>query len=61
VPAGVVRYRLDDAGREGALRPGEWVLIHAGGSGVGSAATQVARPLGANISTTAGTEVGHDD
>jgi NADPH:quinone reductase-like Zn-dependent oxidoreductase len=36
------------------LRPGEWVLVHAGGSGVGSAAIQLARLVGANIITTAG-------
>jgi NADPH:quinone reductase-like Zn-dependent oxidoreductase len=38
------------------LRPGEWVLIHAGGSGVGSAAIQLARLVGANIITTAGSD-----
>ncbi|MBI1726138.1 MAG: alcohol dehydrogenase catalytic domain-containing protein, partial [Candidatus Rokubacteria bacterium] len=30
------------------LESGEWVLIHAGGSGVGSAAIQLARLVGAN-------------
>jgi NADPH:quinone reductase-like Zn-dependent oxidoreductase len=38
------------------LEPGEWVLIHAGGSGVGSAAIQLARMVGANIITTAGSD-----
>jgi NADPH:quinone reductase-like Zn-dependent oxidoreductase len=38
------------------LESGEWVLIHAGGSGVGSAAIQLARMVGANIITTAGTD-----
>ena len=38
------------------LQPGEWVLIHAGGSGVGSASIQLARLVGANIITTAGSE-----
>jgi NADPH:quinone reductase-like Zn-dependent oxidoreductase len=38
------------------LRLGEWVLIHAGGSGVGSAAIQLARLVGANIITTAGSD-----
>jgi NADPH:quinone reductase-like Zn-dependent oxidoreductase len=38
------------------LQPGEWILIHAGGSGVGSAAIQLARLTGANIITTAGTQ-----
>jgi NADPH:quinone reductase-like Zn-dependent oxidoreductase len=38
------------------LQPGEWVLIHAAGSGVGSAAIQLARLVGANIITTAGSD-----
>jgi NADPH:quinone reductase-like Zn-dependent oxidoreductase len=38
------------------LEPGEWILIHAGGSGVGSAAIQLARLAGANIITTAGSD-----
>ena len=38
------------------LAPGEWILIHAGGSGVGSAAIQLARLVGANIITTAGSD-----
>jgi NADPH:quinone reductase-like Zn-dependent oxidoreductase len=38
------------------LQPGEWVLIHAAGSGVGSAAIQLARLIGANIITTAGSD-----
>jgi NADPH:quinone reductase-like Zn-dependent oxidoreductase len=38
------------------LQPGEWVLIHAAGSGVGSAAIQLARLVGANIIVTAGSE-----
>jgi len=36
------------------LRPGEWVLVHAGGSGVGSAAIQIARLWGARVVATAG-------
>jgi NADPH:quinone reductase-like Zn-dependent oxidoreductase len=36
------------------LQPGEWILIHAAGSGVGSAAVQLARLVGANIIVTAG-------
>src|SRR3954454_10279746 len=31
----------------GRLRPGEWVLVHGGAGGVGTAALQVARGLGA--------------
>jgi NADPH:quinone reductase-like Zn-dependent oxidoreductase len=38
------------------LQPGEWILIHAAGSGVGSAAIQLARLVGAHIITTAGSE-----
>jgi NADPH:quinone reductase-like Zn-dependent oxidoreductase len=38
------------------LRPGEWILIHAAGSGVGSAAIQLARLVGANIIVTAGSD-----
>jgi NADPH:quinone reductase-like Zn-dependent oxidoreductase len=39
-----------------ALQPGEWVLAHAAGSGVGSAAIQLARQLGARVITTAGAD-----
>jgi NADPH:quinone reductase-like Zn-dependent oxidoreductase len=38
------------------LQPGEWILIHAGGSGIGSAAIQLARLVGANIITTASSD-----
>lgn len=37
-----------------ALRPGETVLVQAGGSGVGSAAIQIAKLWGATVFTTAG-------
>lgn len=37
-----------------ALRPGESILIHAAGSGVGSAAIQIAKFLGATVFTTVG-------
>ena len=37
-----------------ALRPGETVLVHAGGSGVGSAAIQIAKLWGATVIATAG-------
>ncbi len=37
-----------------ALRPGETILIHAAGSGVGVAAVQIARLLGARVIATAG-------
>jgi NADPH:quinone reductase-like Zn-dependent oxidoreductase len=38
------------------LRPGEIVLVHAAGSGVGSAAIQIACLLGARVIATAGTD-----
>lgn len=38
------------------LRPGETVLVHAGASGVGSAAIQIAKLWGANVIATAGNE-----
>jgi tumor protein p53-inducible protein 3 len=40
----------------GRLRPGEVALIHAGASGVGTAAIQLARAAGARAFATAGTE-----
>ncbi len=40
----------------GGLRAGETVLIHAGASGVGTAAIQLARRLGATVITTAGSQ-----
>jgi NADPH:quinone reductase-like Zn-dependent oxidoreductase len=39
------------------LLPGEWVLVHAGGSGIGSIAIRVAKSLGCTVITT----VGNDD
>ncbi len=42
---------------EGDLRAGQTVLIHAGGSGVGTAAVQLARQAGARVMATAGTPV----
>ena len=38
------------------LRPGETVLVHAAGSGVGHAAIQIARLAGATVYTTVGTD-----
>jgi NADPH:quinone reductase-like Zn-dependent oxidoreductase len=38
------------------LRPGEVALIHAGGSGAGTAAIQVAKACGATVITTAGSD-----
>ena len=39
-----------------ALRPGEWLLVHAGASGVGMSAIQIGRALGARVIATAGSE-----
>ncbi|RPJ48008.1 MAG: alcohol dehydrogenase [Candidatus Latescibacterota bacterium] len=39
-----------------ALRPGETVLVHAAGSGVGAAAVSIAKHLGATVIATAGSE-----
>jgi tumor protein p53-inducible protein 3 len=38
------------------LRSGEWLLIHAGASGVGTAASQLAREAGARVMVTASSE-----
>ncbi|MBI3824874.1 MAG: zinc-binding dehydrogenase [Candidatus Rokubacteria bacterium] len=38
------------------VEPGEWVLVHAGGSGIGTAAIQLARLAGATVITTAGSD-----
>ncbi len=40
----------------GAVRPGEWVLVNAVGSGIGSAALQVAQLAGAEVIATAGSD-----
>ncbi len=36
------------------LQPGEWLLIHGGGSGIGTFAIQWARAVGAHVAVTAG-------
>ncbi len=41
---------------QAALKPGETVLVHAGGSGAGTAAIQVAKAAGATVITTAGSD-----
>jgi alcohol dehydrogenase len=38
------------------LQSGEWVLVHAGGSGIGSAAIQLAKAAGATVITTVGSD-----
>jgi NADPH:quinone reductase-like Zn-dependent oxidoreductase len=42
--------------RRAELKPGETVLVHAAGSGVGSAAVQIAHLLGARVIATASTD-----
>ena len=42
--------------RRAQIRPGEWVLIHAGGSGVGVAALQMAKLFSCRVIVTASTE-----
>jgi len=38
------------------LQPGQWLLIHGGGSGIGTFAIQWARALGARVAVTAGSD-----
>ncbi|KAJ0420446.1 hypothetical protein BJY00DRAFT_140259 [Aspergillus carlsbadensis] len=38
------------------VKPGEWVLVHAAAGGVGLAAVQIAKAMGATVIATAGTE-----
>ncbi|MFL5337813.1 MAG: zinc-binding dehydrogenase [Geminicoccaceae bacterium] len=38
------------------LEPGEWVLVHAGGSGIGTIAIKVAKSLDCTVITTVGSE-----
>jgi NADPH:quinone reductase len=41
---------------DGNLKSRDWVLVQAGSSGVGTAAIQIAKQLGAKVSTTTGSE-----
>ncbi len=41
---------------EGRLKAGEWLLVQAGSSGVGNAAIQIGKHLGAKVITTSGSE-----
>jgi NADPH:quinone reductase-like Zn-dependent oxidoreductase len=38
------------------LECGEWILVHAGGSGIGSIATRIAKSIGCTVITTVGSE-----
>jgi NADPH2:quinone reductase len=40
----------------GGLRPGEWLLIHGGSSGIGTTAIQLAKAFGAFVIATAGSD-----
>jgi len=51
VTFGTVEHMLFDNAK---LEPGETILIHAGGSGIGSAAIQLARRMGCTVITTVG-------
>lgn len=42
---------------DGALKSGDWLLIHGGSSGVGVAAIQIAKHLSAKVIATSGSEV----
>jgi NADPH:quinone reductase-like Zn-dependent oxidoreductase len=42
--------------RRATVKPGDWVLVVAGASGVGSAAIQIARQLGARVLSTGSTD-----
>lgn len=53
VTFGTVEHMLFDNAR---LEPGETILIHAGGSGIGSAAIQLAKRTGCTIITTVGSD-----
>ncbi|TCD14995.1 zinc-binding dehydrogenase [Oricola cellulosilytica] len=50
---GTVEHMLFDNAR---LQPGETILVHAGGSGIGSAAIQLAKKMGCTVITTVGAE-----
>jgi alcohol dehydrogenase len=46
-----VEHMLFDNAR---LQPGEWILVHAAGSGIGSAAIRMAKAIGCTVITTVG-------
>jgi alcohol dehydrogenase len=50
---GTVEHMLFDNAK---LQPGESILVHAGGSGIGSAAIQLAKAIGCTVYTTVGTD-----
>jgi len=50
---GTVEHMLFDNAK---LQPGETILVHAGGSGIGTAAIQLARKMGCTVITTVGSD-----
>ena len=50
---GTVEHMLFDNAK---LQPGETILVHAGGSGIGSAAIQLAKRMGCTVITTVGSD-----
>jgi len=53
VTFGTVEHMLFDNAK---LQPGEHVLVHAGGSGIGTAAIQLAKKMGCTVYTTVGSD-----
>jgi alcohol dehydrogenase len=53
VTFGTVEHMLFDNAK---LEPGETILVHAGGSGIGTAAIQLAKKMGATVITTVGSD-----
>ncbi|MEQ1944261.1 zinc-binding dehydrogenase [Mesorhizobium sp. VNQ89] len=53
VTFGTVEHMLFDNAR---LQPGETILVHAGGSGIGTAAIQLAKKMGCTVITTVGSD-----
>lgn len=53
VTFGTVEHMLFDNAK---LQPGEHILIHAGGSGIGTAAIQLAKKMGCTVYTTVGSD-----
>ena len=53
VTFGTVEHMLFDNAK---LQPGETILVHAGGSGIGSAAIQLAKKMGCTVITTVGSD-----
>src|SRR5215471_19596037 len=53
VTFGTVEHMLFDNAK---LEPGETILVHAGGSGIGTAAIQMAKSLGCTVITTVGSD-----